>query len=152
MGNIEISKVISAPVGEVFGYIDDYKNTTRYMEGLTEWKPTTKIVHGKGAYFRVAMKAGPKSLGSTVEIIEWTKNKAIAWESMEGFEQTGRWSFAKHKDGTEVTFEMSFSFGGGMAGKMLAKVSEPIVHMNLSKSLENLAEEVEGAAAVPGRR
>src|ERR1700737_2592520 len=59
MGRITISDSIDAPVAVVFGYVDDHRNTTKYMQGLTKWKPTTSVTHGKGAKFEVGMKAGP---------------------------------------------------------------------------------------------
>src|SRR5947209_11999985 len=107
MGRITINETIEAPVETVFAYVDDHRNTTKYMQGLTKWKPTTAVTHGKGAQFEVAMKAGPTTLGSVVDITTWTENRAIGWKSIEGFKQTGKWGFRpKGGDATEVTFEM----------------------------------------------
>src|ERR1035441_6557564 len=93
MGHITIDMTISAPVATVFAYVDDYRNTTRYMKDLVKWQPTGKVTHGKGAQFDVGMKAGPTTLTSVVDITTWSENKAIGWHSNEGFRQIGMWAF-----------------------------------------------------------
>ena len=82
MGRITIDMTINAPVTTVFAYVDDYRNTTRYMKDLVKWQPTGKVTHGKGARFDVGMKAGPTTLNSVVDITTWTENKAIGWHPM----------------------------------------------------------------------
>ncbi|HEY4869246.1 MAG TPA: SRPBCC family protein [Candidatus Dormibacteraeota bacterium] len=148
MGRITINDSIDAPVAVVFGYVDDHRNTTKYMQGLTKWKPTTSVTHGKGAKFEVAMKAGPTTLGSVVDITTWTENKAIAWRSTEGFKQTGKWAFkATGEESTDVTFEMEYEFGGGIAGRMLGRAAEPVVKSNLQRSVKTLKQNTERLAA-----
>ena len=149
MGRITINETIDAPVEAVFAYVDDYKNTTKYMRDLTKWKPIGAKTHGKGAIFEVAMKAGPKSLDSTIEMNQWTENKVIAWKSTDGFKQTGKWAFATKAGKTAVTFDMEYDLGGGFAGKMLGKVAEPIVRMNCEKSVQTLKQQAEKLATKP---
>ncbi|MBU6430277.1 MAG: SRPBCC family protein, partial [Cyanobacteria bacterium REEB65] len=110
MGHITIVETINASVEDVFAYVDDYKNTTKYMRDLTKWKPVGAKNHGKGAIFDVAMKAGPKSLDSTIEMYDWAENKLIAWESTDGFYQKGKWAFKAKGSKTEATFDMEFEF------------------------------------------
>jgi uncharacterized membrane protein len=143
MGQITIHKTIDAPVEAVFAYVDDYKNTTNYMKGLTKWKPTGKETHGKGAQFEVAMKAGPSTLGSVVDITTWTENGAIGWVSRTGFKQSGKWLFRGKADKTDVTFDMSYEFGGGIAGRLIGKAAEPIVRLNLQQSVDALKAQAE---------
>ena len=146
MGRITISETIAAPVATVFAYVDDYRNTTKYMKDLVKWQPTTNVTHGKGAKFDVGMKAGPTTLTSVVDINTWTENRAIGWKSLEGFKQTGKWSFAPSGDRTEVTFDMEYEFGGGIAGRMLSRAAEPIVRSNLQSSVRNLKTQTEKLA------
>lgn len=149
MGHITLTEVIDAPVDTVFAYIDDYKNTTKYMRDLTKWEPAGDKVHGKGARFDVAMKAGPKTLDSVIEMNQWAENKVIAWKSISGFKQNGKWEFEAKGKGTEVTFDMDYDFGGGIAGKMLGKVAEPVVRVNIKKSVETLKVQAEKLGTKP---
>jgi len=138
MGRITIDMTINAPVATVFAYVDDYRNTTKYMKDLVKWQPTGKVTHGKGAQFNVGMKAGPTTLTSVVDITTWLENKAIGWDSNEEFKQIGMWAFKPKGDKTQVTFDMEYEFGGGIAGKLLGRAAEPIVRGNLQRSVETL--------------
>ena len=138
MGRITIDMTINAPVATVFAYVDDYRNTTKYMKDLVKWQPTGKVTHGKGAQFDVGMRAGPTTLTSVVDITTWTENKAIGWHSNEGFKQIGIWAFTPKGERTQVTFDMEYEFGGGIAGRLLGRAAEPIVRGNLQRSVETL--------------
>ncbi len=138
MGRITIDMTINAPVATVFAYVDDYRNTTKYMKDLVKWQPTGKVTHGKGAQFAVGMKAGPTTLTSVVDITTWSENTAIGWHSNEGFKQIGLWAFLPKGEKTKVTFDMEYEFGGGIAGKLLGRAAEPIVRGNLQRSVETL--------------
>jgi uncharacterized membrane protein len=152
MGRITIDMTINAPVATVFAYVDDYRNTTKYMRDLVKWQPTGKVTHGKGAQFDVGMRAGPTTLTSVVDITTWTENAAIGWHSNEGFKQVGLWAFKPKGEKTQVTFDMEYEFGGGIAGKLLGRAAEPIVRGNLQRSVETLkrnTEKVAGPRPVP---
>jgi uncharacterized membrane protein len=151
MGHITTSETISAPVEAVFAFVDDHRNTTKYMKDLTKWAPVGPKSHGKGAKFAVAMKAGPMTLSSVVDITTWTANKAIGWKSVEGFKQTGKWSFKPSGDGTEATFDMDYELPGGIAGRMLSRAAEPIVRSNIEQSVRSLRSQVEKIAKPSAR-
>ncbi|MGA8015550.1 MAG: SRPBCC family protein [Candidatus Dormiibacterota bacterium] len=149
MGQISIKGEVKAPVDRIFGFVDDHRNTTRYMKGLTRWSPTTDVVHGKGAEFEVVMKAGPASLRSVVRITGWSENRSIAWRAIEGFAQSGRWAFSPRGDQTTVTLDMEYEFGGGIAGRMLGRAAEPAVRHNLEQSVATLKELTEKLRRAP---
>jgi uncharacterized membrane protein len=152
MSHITTSEQIAAPVETVFAFVDDHRNTTTYMKDLTKWAPVGSKTHGKGARFEVAMKAGPMTLSSVVDITTWTENRAIGWKSTEGFKQTGTWSFKSSGKGTEATFDMDFELPGGIAGRMLSRVAEPVVRSNIEESVRKLRSEVEKAARKPAAK
>jgi uncharacterized membrane protein len=106
----------------------------------------------KGAKFQVAMKAGPMTLSSVVDITTWTENRAIGWTSLEGFKQKGRWSFTEDGAGTEATFDMDYELPGGIAGRMLSRVAELIVRGNIEQSVRNLRSQVEKAGKKPAAK
>jgi uncharacterized membrane protein len=143
MGHITVTEKVGAPVEAVFAYVDDHRNTTRYMKDLTRWEPAGTVTHGKGARFAVAMKAGPMTLSSVVDINVWTENRAIGWTSREGFKQTGKWSFASAGDGSEATFDLEYELPGGIAGRVLSRAADPIVRSNIQQSVKALKHQVE---------
>ena len=158
MARVTFTTTVDAPIETTFQYVDDYTNATKYMKDLVVWKPTGKVVHGIGAEFAVGMKAGPKVLESTIHFTEWKENHAMAWESVSGLQQTGRWAFRKRGEKTEATFTMEYELGGGIAGKVLAKAVEPVIQMNIESSVKELKKQVEAwnsgahAKGVPVRK
>ena len=52
MSHITTSEEIAAPVEAVFAFVDDHRNTTKYMKDLTKWAPAGSKTHGKGAQFQ----------------------------------------------------------------------------------------------------
>lgn len=151
MSRVTISLHIEAPREQVFAYVDDHTNTTKYMKDLTRWKPVGSTTHGKGAVFDVAMKAGPTTLESTVEITTWKANQAIGWTSTKGLKQTGAWTFRASAQGCEATFEMEYQLPGGIAGRVLSRAAEPAVRGNLQRSVEALQAQTEKLVAKGGR-
>jgi uncharacterized membrane protein len=87
-----------------------------------------------------------------VLITQWTENKVIAWVSQSGFKQTGKWAFKAKGGGSEATFDMEYEFGGGIAGKLLAKVAEPFVRMNIESSVDELKRQTEKLGAKAGAK
>ena len=149
MGHITSSQAISAPVDAVFAYVDDYRNTTKYMKDLTKWAPAGSLTHGQGASFQVAMKAGPITLASVVDITTWAENSTIGWSSTDGFKQTGRWSFKQDGERTRATFDLDYELPGGIAGRLLSRAADPIVRGNIDQSVRNLKAQVERAVRKP---
>lgn len=151
MGHISITEHIAVPPEQAFAYVDDHTHTTAYMKALERWEPAGRKVHGKGARFAVAMKAGPLTLSSVVEITQWTENRVIAWRSTEGFRQTGRWTFRAGGEGTDATFELEYELPGGIAGRVLARAADPIIRANLEASVGQLRTQLEKQSRRTGR-
>ena len=141
MTRVQHTEQIAAPVESVFAFVDDHRNTTKYMKDLSRWEPVDpKKIHGKGATFAVAMTAGPLKLESVVEMDGWVENREIAWHSISGLKQKGSWSFKASRGGTEATFNLEYEPPGGIAGRIMARPAEPVVRGNVQRSVRKLGE------------
>ena len=149
MGRLSVRRTIEAPVEVVFAYVDDHRNITRFMKDLTTWEPAGDVVHGKGARFKVGMKAGPLNLTSTVEITAWKQNSTIGFTARDGFRQSGTWSFVAEGTGTATTLDLEYELPGGIAGRVAGRAAEPIMRSNLEKSIGELKAQAE---RLPGAR
>jgi uncharacterized membrane protein len=135
----------AAPVDVAFAYVDDYLNATDWMFGLSRFEPVGEQVQGKGAIFDATFQVKPVKLHSTIEVSEWEQDGLIAFESVKGFRNWSRWQFAA--DGpshTKISVVFSYELPGGLAGKALGRVLEPIVMLSLRHSDEALRREIEG--------
>jgi uncharacterized membrane protein len=143
MGRITVTESIKAPVSTVFAYVDDYRNTTKYMKDMTRWEPVGSKTHGMGSRFALSMKVGPLNIDGEVEIDQWVENQAIGWKTKKGFRQDGSWSFTEKGGGTEAAFSVDFDLPGGIAGKMMAKAVEPAIKSTLEGSVKQLKAQTE---------
>jgi uncharacterized membrane protein len=162
---VENSVEIDRPAADVFAFVDDYRNVTRYIVGMTEYKPLTDKVSGKGSRFRFVKKTtGMPDIKSDVEVTDWQKDKKITFKSFAGFENGGTYTFIPRGDSTVVrlsnTYDLSSLIGGGRgglfgglakaAGGAMSKVAEGQVRKDLTSSLEKLRSLVESKA--PAKR
>jgi uncharacterized membrane protein len=133
-----------APVDVAFGYVDDYRTATKWMFGLAEFRPAGEKDHGLGAIFDGTFQVKPVKLHSTVECTEWKENELIAFRSIKGFKNTSTWRFiSTGPTSTKVEVRFSYEVPGGLAGRALGKVLEPIVTLSVRHSDEALRKQIE---------
>ena len=159
---VENSVEIDRPVGDVFSFVDDYRNSTRYVVGMTEYKPTTKQLSGKGSRFRFVKKTtGLPDIKSDIEITDWDRDRKITFKSFAGFENGGTCTFTARGQSTVVRLSNTYDLGsliggnrgglfGGLvkaAGGIASKAAEGQVRKDLTTSLEKLRTLVEKETA-----
>ncbi|WP_043451418.1 SRPBCC family protein [Jongsikchunia kroppenstedtii] len=148
MKNIERSSTIEVPVSAAFEYVDEAANVPKWMYGVSTFEPLTEQTHGLGATFKSAMVVGPKTFPSVMKCTAWEQNKLIVMESIEGTICVTRWKFTElGPTSTRVDMEFGYDLGGGLAGKALNKVVEPVVGVAVSSTENKLRELVEAAHA-----
>jgi uncharacterized membrane protein len=161
---VENSVEIDRPAGDVFAFVDDYKNSTRYIVGMTEYTPTTKQTNGKGSKFHFVKKTtGLPDIKSEIEITEWEQDRKISFKSFSGFDNGGTYTFIPRGDRTVVrlsnSYDLSSLLGGGRgglfgglakaAGGVAGKAAEGTVRKDLTTSLEKLRTLVEREVPKP---
>lgn len=128
MGKIHRTAIARVPVEAGFTYVDDYRNVPAWMFGVTKFTPIGAQTQGLGATFDATMQLGPKALHSKVRITQWEENRLITLESVDGISNRSSWRFAPTVDGhTELTVDFDYALPGGIIGKALSKIVEPIV-------------------------
>jgi uncharacterized membrane protein len=133
-----------APLDVAFAYLDDYRNATKWMFGLAEFKPAGAKDQGLGAEFAGTFQVKPVKLHSTIKITEWEQDKVIAFESIKGFRNWSTWTFfADGPTRTKIHVTFSYELPGGFAGKAMGKALEPIVAISVRHSDEALRREIE---------
>ena len=145
MVDIHHSNVCEAPLSFAFGWVDDYRNTTRFMFGVAEFEPPKGATsQGLGARFDLLFKVGVVKIRSTLEVVEWVENEVIRFDSVAGFRNWSTWAFAAEDDShTRITVDFSYEVPGGLAGKVLGRGLEPIIGPAMKHSDANLRTHVE---------
>ena len=151
MVDIHHEGTCEAPLDVAFGYLDDYRNATEWMFGLSRFEPDGDKDHGLGAVFSGTFAVKPVKLNSTIKVTEWEQDKVIAFESIKGFRNWSTWRFsAPSPTRTTITVTFSYELPGGLAGRALGKALEPIVAISVRHSDEALRREIESRYRATG--
>jgi uncharacterized membrane protein len=140
------SIVISAPPKLVWDYITNSSNYLHFMSGVTRWEvegdePTLEL----GSRVRMLMRVGSAEVGGLIEIVEHHSERELAWSSVLGVDQRGRWRVRETPDG-RTRVELRFAYGvagSGIPGWIAEMVASPSLGSNLRKSLQQLKRQVE---------
>src|SRR3954451_4580233 len=92
------SIVISAPPKLVWDYLADPSNYLHFMSGVTRWEQAGEQRSGLGARYRMLMRVGSAEVGGLIEMIEFVEPSDIAWVSITGVDQRGRWRLRRLSD------------------------------------------------------
>jgi acyl-CoA synthetase (AMP-forming)/AMP-acid ligase II/uncharacterized membrane protein len=142
---IERSIDIAAPPDEVWKLVDDPDEYTHFMAGITRWRVEGRKKRGCGARYSMLMEVGSAQIGGLIEIVEYEAPGDLAWTSITGIDQRGRWRLREQDDGTtRVTLRISYHAPGGLLATLSDRLSARIVGRNIEESLERLRAEVEG--------
>jgi uncharacterized membrane protein len=125
-------------------------NPTRYldfMSGVTRWEVESEQPTGLGARYRMLMRVGAAEIGGLIEVVEWVECCDMAWTSITGIDQRGRWRVREEADGSSrVEFRLSYGVAGaGIAGWVAEHVAAPVVTRHVRRTLRQLKRQVEHA-------
>src|SRR4051812_3622563 len=109
---------ISAPAEAIWAFIDDPSRYLHFMSGITRWEVVGEQASGKGARYRMLMHVGSAEVGGLVEVVEHDPGRDMAWVSVVGIDQRGRWRLrARGRAGAPRTHvELRLSYGVAGAG------------------------------------
>jgi acyl-CoA synthetase (AMP-forming)/AMP-acid ligase II len=113
---------------------------TTFFHGITRFELRGELDRGLGARFSMRMRVGSADVGGRVEIVEFDEQADLAWTSITGIDQRGRWRLHETEGGrTRVILRLTYGSPGGLMGALSDQVSKPMVARNLERTLHNLS-------------
>jgi uncharacterized membrane protein len=140
------SIVISAPPKLVWEQITEGSNYLHFMSGVTRWEVEGESTQLElGSRVRMLIRAGSAEVGGLIEIVELQPERDLAWASVLGVDQRGRWRLREMPDGrTRVELRYAYGVAGsGIPGWIAELLASPGLGSNLRKSLTQLKRRVE---------
>jgi uncharacterized membrane protein len=136
---------VAAPPEAVWEFIVDPARYLHFMAGVTRWEVAGELATGLGARYRTLMRVGSAEVGGLVEIVECDVDCDLAWASVTGVDQRGRWRLrARPDDHTQVELRLAYGVAGsGILGWVAEQVAAPTVRGHLRRSLQQLKRQVE---------
>jgi uncharacterized membrane protein len=136
---------VGAPPAAVWEFITDPARYLHFMSGVTRWEVADDGTAGLGARYRMLMRVGSAEVGGLIEFVEWGEECDLAWTSVTGVDQRGRWRL-RALDGGRSRVELRLAYGvagSGILGWVAEHVAAPTVRGHLRRSLQQLKRQVE---------
>jgi uncharacterized membrane protein len=136
---------VAAPIDRVWEIMSDPERALSFMSGVTRWEVEGETPTGLGARYRVLFRVGAAEIGGLIEIVEWDPPGELAWTSVLGIDQRGRWRLRELPHGrTRVEMRIAYGVAGaGLSGWVAERLAAPILRGHLRRSLQQLRRLVE---------
>lgn len=139
---VKSTVVVRAPRAAVWETITDPGAYLDFMSGITRWELDDGAEGSleMGSRVRMLIRVGAAQVGGLIEVVEFKPGSDLAWSSVTGIDQRGRWRL--RDGGTGLTrVELRFSYGvagAGIPGLVAERVAAPILNRRLKQSLIEL--------------
>ncbi len=143
---LEEKITVEATPDEVWELIADPQDIPRFVSAITRFDPEAEDTEpGIGARYQMLMHVGSADVGGLIEIVEYDEGRDIAWTSITGIDQRGRWRVREASNGcSRVFLRLSYGSPGGVVGAVTDRLSAPQVRGHLRTGLRHLKAELEG--------
>jgi uncharacterized membrane protein len=136
---------INAPAALVWEHVSDPGRALDFMSGITRWEVAGDRRTGLGARYRMLMRVGSADVGGLIEVVEFSPECDLAWTSVTGIDQRGRWRLRGAGEGrTRTELRLHYGVAGsGLSGWLAEQLAAPMVRANLRRTLRRLKRAVE---------
>jgi uncharacterized membrane protein len=137
--------VIAAAPERVWAIVSDPERALSFMSGVTRWEVASEEPTGLGARYRILLRVGSAEIGGLVEVVEWDRPRELAWTSVTGIDQRGRWRLRDAGESrTRVELRLAYGVAGsGLTGWIAERIAAPTVTGHLRRTLRRLKRMVE---------
>lgn len=136
---------IAAPCERVWDIVSDPRQVLSFMSGVTRWEVVSDQPTGIGARYRMLLRVGSAEVGGLIEVVEWVPARELAWTSVTGIDQRGRFRLRDAgEDRTRIELRLAYGVAGsGLTGWLAERVAAPTVTGHLRRSVRELKRIVE---------
>jgi uncharacterized membrane protein len=136
---------IAAPIETVWAFVSDPERALSFMSGVTRWEVDGNQATGLGARYRMLLRVGSAEVGGLIEIVESEAPRELAWTSVTGVDQRGRWRLRAAPGGrTRAEIRLAYGVAGaGVSGWLAERLAGPSVRTHLRTTVAQLRQVVE---------
>jgi uncharacterized membrane protein len=141
---VERQLVVAADRDAVWKVVSDPGCYPSFMPNLERWETITEGPAQVGSRYTVHWRIGSAPIGGIVEVVEFDKDRDLAWIGITGVTLRGRFRLRNAgTDGTRVTFRLAYQSPGGLLGLIADRIAARQVGRTLDDTLKQLRALVE---------
>ncbi len=115
------SNPIPCTLEDAFEYVADWTNLKNFMPMFMEVKPVSLVQYGPGTSLETVMVLGKVEVMTTLDLVEFLKNKRILYKATRGIKSKISWDFAPLGDKTLVSFAFEYEIPPGLVNRDVEK-------------------------------
>jgi uncharacterized membrane protein len=142
---VSAKTTIAAPIEAVWAVVSDPERALSFIAAMTRWEVAGERATGLGARYRMLFRIGSAEVGGLIEVVEWDEPRELAWSSVTGIDQRGRWRLREAPGGrTQAEIRLAYGVAGaGLGGWAAERIAAPSVTARLRTSVQQLKRLVE---------
>lgn len=141
---------VAAGRKDVWAKVTDTSQWPRLIDNVRQMEPAgdTAAMAALGSRYRMRMHVGSADVGGLVEVVELDQNRDLAWTSVTGIDQRGRWRLRDLPEGgTRIELRLSYGAPGGIVGVLTEQLTVGHVRTNVRRGLARLKADIDGVKA-----
>jgi hypothetical protein len=100
---------VACKIGDAFEYVADWKNFSNYIPMFVDIEATSLVQYGPGTSLDMIMMLGTRvQMKTTLDIVDFAKNKRIVYKSSRGIRTKSTWDFRDIGGKVLITFDFYF--------------------------------------------
>jgi hypothetical protein len=111
------SHPIDCTIEDAFEYVADWSNLKNFMPMFLEMKPVSLVSYGPGTSLETVMVLGNIQIVTTLDLVEFLKNKRILYKATQGIKSKISWDFASLGDKTLISFSLEYEIPPGLVNR-----------------------------------
>ncbi len=126
MINVEFSTVINRPLDEVFAFLSDLENNSKWRSGMIEATKTSAGPIGMGTTYRMINNVLGQRIEGEAEVTQYEPNRKYATVNKSGAPIETQRTFEHVEGGTRVTFVVKAELGSftKLATPLIARIAK----------------------------
>ena len=135
---------------DVWEQVVDTSRYPRFIHNIRQMEPDgeSEEIAELGSRYRMRMHVGSADVGGLVEVVELDECRDLAWTSVTGIDQRGRWRLRDLPEGgTRIELRLSYGAPGGIVGALTEQIAVGQVRTNVRRGLARLKADIDGVNA-----
>lgn len=140
---------VTCTIEEAFEYMADWSNFKNFMPMFVDIKPVSMVAYGPGTSLETVMVLSKTEIVSTLDLVEFAKNKRIQFKATRGIKSKLSWDFLQMPGKVLITYTFEYEIPDGLVRRDFEKEAiEKELDAYASPSMELLKWMLESQSAI----